>query len=87
MSLFSRMILKLLTTLANTLELCLRDYEQGGFLPPEKRGIVLHKQQHAAHLARLAARLKTLDSNPPLRTRLLLYASVLNNKYPSRTLK
>lgn len=83
MNLLSQITFTVLTALADKLELCLRDYKHGGFLPPEKRAIALHHQKRAAHLARFAARLKPLDQLPVLRDRLLLYAQVLSNEYPA----
>ncbi len=83
MDVLSRITLTILIALADKLELCLRDYEQDGFLPPEKRGIALRHQKRAAQLTRYAAHLKLLDQLPTLRNRLLLYAQVLSNECPS----
>ncbi len=78
-----KVVLAVLTALADKLELCLRDYQQGGFLPPEKRAISLRNQPKAAQLVQKATRLKVLNQSPMLRKRLVLYAQVLANEHTS----
>lgn len=84
MNFLTQVTLTVLTALADKLELCLRDYQQGGFLPPEQRAIPLQHQKRAAQLVQQAAQLKVLNENLLLRERLLLYEKVLNNAFQER---
>jgi hypothetical protein len=68
--------------LTKGLELRLVDYQNGGFLPPEKRAIRVHVQARIGKLVGRMARFKILDDQPLLRTKLLIMASVLKNEYP-----
>ncbi len=83
MTLWQPLCLTVVTAIADQLELCLRDYAQGGFLPPHKRALRLGQQKRFAQLAHWTAGIKALDQYPELRNRLLVYANVLNNKYPA----
>jgi hypothetical protein len=64
------------------LELCLIDYQNGGFLPPEKRALRVHSQERIGHLVSKMARFKILDQEPMLRNKLLVMSTVLRNEYP-----
>lgn len=78
MNLWERLSLSVLEHLADKLELCLVDYKNGGFLPPEKRAFPIDKQAKVATLAKKAADLKVLDRKPALREKILILASVLD---------
>lgn len=80
MYLFDKITLTVIEHLTDKLELSLVDYENGGFLPPEKRAIRLEKQKRTAELARRAAQMRILEQEPKLRAKLLLFAKVLNNE-------
>lgn len=78
MNLWERLTLVVLEEVANRLELCLVDYQNGGFLPPEKRAFPIDKQVRVAILAKKAANLKVLDLKPTLREKILILSGVLN---------
>src|SRR4051812_42024411 len=66
-TLWERLTLTILEHLAAKLEICLVDYQHGGFLPPEKRAFPISKQAKVSKLAKKAAALKVLDRKPALR--------------------
>jgi hypothetical protein len=68
--------------LTKGLELRLVDYQNGGFLPPEKRALQLQAQGRIGKLVGKMARFKILDDQPLLRAKLLIMATVLRNEYP-----
>ncbi len=76
------LILSIVEYVIAQMELCVIDYKNGGFLPPEKRAIRRFAQVPVGHLLSKMARFQVLEDKTMLRNKLLVLSSVLRNKYP-----
>lgn len=76
------LFLTLIEQIVKALELRLVNYEEGGFLPPEKRALKIHSQARLGWLLSQFAQIRFLDHHVMLRNKLLILANVLKNEYP-----